>query len=157
MFQIGDKVFYPMHGAGTIQAIEEKEVLGTTQEYCVINIPISKMDIMVPIEKMQAAGVRSLVDRKTMKEILFDFHHIEPHTSLSWKERYNLNMEKLKTGDVHESTEIIRDLLYRSKEKTLNASEKQMLNQARRNVISELLLITDLTEKQAANLLKLSS
>ena len=66
-------------------------------------------------------------------------------------------MEKMKTGNVHDSTEIIRDLLFQSKEKTLNSSEKQMLNQARKNVISEMLLITDLTENQAANLLKISS
>ena len=157
LFHIGDKVFYPMHGAGVIKAIEEKEILGETQEYYVINIPISRMDIMIPIKKMQTSGVRSLVDWKTMKEILFDFHHVKPHDLLPWKERYSSNMEKMKTGDVHDSTEIIRDLLFCSKEKTLNSSEKQMLNQARRNVISELTLITELTENQAADLLKISS
>lgn len=157
MFQIGDKVFYPMHGAGTIKAIEEKEVLGSKKEYYVINIPISKMDIMIPMDKMQSSGVRSVVDRKTMKDIIFDFQHMEPHSTLPWKERYSSNLEKLKTGDVLDSVEIICDLLFRSKEKALNTSEKQMLNQARRNVISELILVADFTEKQAANLLKVSS
>ena len=157
LYQIGDKVFYPMHGAGIIKAIEEREILGKTEEYCIINIPICKMDVMIPMKKVQTSGVRSLVDRKTMKEILFNFHHTEPHASLPWKERYSSNMEKMKTGNVHDSTEIIRDLLFQSKDKTLNSSEKQMLNQARKNVISEMLLITDLTENQAANLLKISS
>ncbi len=157
LYQIGDKVFYPMHGAGIIKAIEEREILGKTEEYCIINIPICKMDVMIPMKKVQTSGVRSLVDRKTMKEILFNFHHTEPLASLPWKERYSSNMEKMKTGNVHDSTEIIRDLLFQSKDKTLNSSEKQMLNQARKNVISEMLLITDLTENQAANLLKISS
>lgn len=157
LFQIGDKVFYPMHGAGIIKAIEEREILGKTQEYCVINIPICKMDIMIPMKKIQSSGVRSLVDRKTMKEILFAFHHVEPHDSLPWKERYSSNLEKMKTGDVHDSAEIVRELLFCSKEKTLNSSEKQMLNQARKNLISEMTLITDLTENQAADLLKISS
>ncbi len=157
LFQIGDKVFYPMHGAGTIKALEEKEILGQLHEYYVINIPMCKMDIMIPMEKIETSGIRSLVDRETMKEILFDFHHVEPHNSLSWKERYTLNLEKMKTGDIHDSAEIVRDLLFYSKEKTLNSSEKQMLNQARKNVISELTLITNLTESQAADLLKISS
>ena len=157
MFEIGDKVFYPVHGAGIIKAIEDKEISGKTQEYCVIHIPLSKLDIMIPMNRIQKCGVRSLVDRKTMQEIIFDFHHTQPHDSLPWKERFSSNMEKLKTGDVHDSAEIVRDLLFYSKEKTLNSSEKQMLNQARRNVISEMVLITDLTENQAANLLKISS
>ncbi|MFJ8259182.1 CarD family transcriptional regulator [Peribacillus asahii] len=157
LVQIGDRVFYPMHGAGIIKAIEEREILGKTEEYCVINIPICKMDVMIPMNKIHTSGIRSLVDRKTMKEILLVFHHENPHNSIPWKERYSLNMEKMKTGDVHDSVEIVRDLLFQSKEKSLNSSERHMLNQARRNLISELVLIADLTENQAANLLKLSS
>jgi len=91
-----------------------------------------------------------------MKEILFDFHHTESHDSLPWKERYSSNMEKMKTGDLHDSAEIVRDLLFLNKEKALNSSEKQMLNQARRNLISEIVLITNLTEDQATDLLKIS-
>ncbi|MBU8880862.1 transcription factor YdeB [Bacillus sp. FJAT-29790] len=157
LFQIGDKVFYPMHGAGIIEAIEEKEILGKTQEYCVITIPLNKMDIMIPTKKMQKSGVRSIVDRKTMNDILFDFHNVESNCSLPWKERFNSNMEKMKTGDMHDSAEVVKDLLHRGKEKALNSSEKQMLNQARRNMISELILVKDITENQAADLLKLSS
>ena len=131
LFQIGDKVFYPMHGAGIIQAIEEKEIQGATREYCVISIPVSKMNIMVPMNKMLDLGVRSILDRETMDGILFDFHHVEPTCSLPWKERYKMNMDKMKTGDTHDATEVVRDLLIRSKEKALNASERQMLNDAR--------------------------
>jgi CarD family transcriptional regulator len=157
LFQIGDKVFYPMYGAGIIKAIEEREILGKTQEYCVINIPICKMDIMIPTATIQKSGVRSIVDRKTMKEILFDFHNVELNGLLPWKERYSSNMEKMKTGDMHDSAEVVRELLLCSKEKALNPSEKHMLNQARKNLISEIILITDITKNQAADLLKMSS
>ena len=157
LFQVGDKVFYPMHGAGVIEAIEEKEIQGKTQEYCVITIPVSHMNIMIPMGKMSDLGVRSIVDRETMNHILFDFHNAEPNSSLPWKERYHLNMEKMKTGDIQDTAEVVRDLLQRNKEKALNSSEKQMLHQAQRNVISELVLVEEITENQAAELLKISS
>lgn len=157
LFQIGDKVFYPMHGAGIIKAIEEKEIQGKAQEYCVMTIPISRMDIMLPMKKMLEFGVRSIVDRETLSHILFDFHHDMPTDSLPWKERYSLNMEKMKTGALHDSAEVVRDLLYRNKEKSLNSSEKQMLHQAQRNMISEMVMIKDITENQAADLLKIPS
>ncbi|MBB6445068.1 CarD family transcriptional regulator [Bacillus benzoevorans] len=157
MFQIGDKVFYPMHGAGMIKAIEDKEIQGEKQSYCVITIPISHMDVMIPLAKMDQLGVRSVVDRDTMNHILFDFHHIEPNSSLPWKERYRLNLEKLKTGKMSDSAEVVRDLMYQNKEKSLNASEKQMLHQAQRNIISEISMINNISENQAADLLKRSS
>jgi CarD family transcriptional regulator len=157
LFQIGDKVFYPMHGAGVIKAIEEKEILGKIQSYCVIAIPISHMDIMLPMDKMEDFGVRSIIDKETMNHILFDFHHDEPNCALPWKERYQLNYDKLKTGSMSDSAEVIRDLLQRNKEKSLNASEKQLLHQAQRNVISEISLIKNISENQAADLLKISS
>ncbi|KAB2336548.1 transcription factor YdeB [Cytobacillus depressus] len=157
MFQIGDKVFYPMHGAGIIKAIEEREVLGKKREYCIINIPLNKMDVMIPWDTISISGVRSIVDRKTMNEILFDFHNVESDCSLPWKERFKSNTEKLKTGRMEESAEIVRDLLHRNKEKSLNTSERQMLNQAQRNIISELVLIKDITADEAADLLKQTS
>ena len=85
-----------------------------------------------------------------------NFHHNETGDTLPWKERYNLNMEKMKTGEMNDSADVVHNLLLRSKEKTLNTTERQMLNQARRNLISEIVLITDLTEDQATDLLKIS-
>ncbi|MBS4195271.1 CarD family transcriptional regulator [Lederbergia citri] len=153
MFQIGDKVFYPMHGAGVIKAIEEKEILGERRQYYVISIPISNMNVMIPMQSIGMAGLRLVVDNKTMKNILFDFHNEEPTCSLPWKERYKQNMEKLKTGDMTNSAEVVRDLLYLQKDKVLNTSEKQMLNDASKILISEISMIKDISETQAADLL----
>lgn len=157
MFQIGDKVFYPMHGAGIIEAIEEREILGRKQDYYLIQIPLNNMNVMIPVETMEKSGVRSVVDRQTLNEILFDFHHIQSDCSLPWKERYKSNMEKLKSGKMNESAEIVRDLIQRNKEKSLNTSERQMLNQAQRNIISELSIVQGISEDEAAQLLKKTS
>lgn len=157
LFEVGDKVLYPMHGAGIIKAIEEKEIQGKKQNYCIISIPISNMDVMIPMENLEKVGVRKLVDRETLNDILYNYHNEEPDLSLSWRERYNANMEKIKSGDLTKNAEVVRELLYRNKEKALNASEKQMLNKARRILISELILIKDITETQAADLLEISS
>lgn len=157
LFEVGDKVLYPMHGAGVIKSIEEKEISGNVMEYCVITIPISKMDVMIPTQNLEKVGIRKLVDKQTLKDILFDYHNEDPDLSLSWRQRYNKNMEKMKTGDLHQNTEVVRELVHRSKEKALNASEKQMLNDARRIVISELTLIKEISENQAADLLEISS
>lgn len=157
LFQVGDRVFYPMQGAGIIKAIEEREILGKMQEYYIIHIPISKMDIMIPVKTIQKSGVRSIVDRKMLKDILYDFHHGEISDPLSWKERYDLNTEKMKTGEMHDHAYVVHNLLIRGKEKALNSTEKQMLNKARKNLISEMVLVTNLSEDQATDLLKISS
>ena len=115
------------------------------------------MDVMIPMGKMSQSGIRSIVDRQTINEILFDFHHGEAVCKLPWKERYKANMEKLKSGKMEESAEVVRDLLHRNQEKSLNSSERQILNQAQRNIISEMILVKDISEDEAANLLKLSS
>ncbi|MBW8349927.1 transcription factor YdeB [Bacillus sp. IITD106] len=153
MFQIGDKVFYPMHGAGVIKAIEEKEILGERRNYYVISIPISNMNVMIPKQSIETAGLRLVVDKKTVKNILFNFHNEELSSGLPWKERYKQNMDKLKTGDMIDSAEVVRDLLHLQKDKVLNSSEKQMLNDASKILISEISIIKDISETQAANML----
>lgn len=145
-----------MHGAGVVNAIEEKDVLGKIQQYCLINIPICKMDIMIPMEKLKKLGVRSIADQQMMKEVLYEFHHSEAHDIPSWKERFNSNLAKIKTGEMRDSAEVVHDLLVRNKEKTLNSSEKQMLHQVQRYLVSEMILIEDITENQAADMLNLS-
>lgn len=156
LFEVGDKVLYPMHGAGIIKAIEEKEIQGKKQDYCIITIPISNMDVMIPLANLEKVGIRKLVDPKTLKEILDSYHNEAPDLSLSWRERYNSNMEKIKSGELDKNAEVVRELLHRSKEKALNASEKQMLNNARKILISELTLIKGISETEAADLLEIS-
>ncbi len=153
MFQIGDKIVYPMHGAGIVKAIEEKEILGEKRQYYVIQMPINDMQVMIPMGKASHSGIRLVVDTSTLEDVLFSFEHGESDKSLPWKQRYRVNMEKMKTGEIQEGAEVVRDLMRKHKEKALNTSEKQMLDTARKIFISELALIKGLTENQATDLL----
>ncbi|UOY93570.1 transcription factor YdeB [Ectobacillus sp. JY-23] len=152
MFQIGDKIVYPMHGAGVVEAIEEKEILGETRTYYIIHMPINDMQIMIPTGK--ASAVRYVVDGGTLEDVLFQFEHGESDQSVPWKQRHRMNMEKIKTGAIYEGAEVVRDLMRQHKGKPLNASEKQLLDTARKIFVSELALIKGLTERQATDLLE---
>ncbi|OFD72085.1 hypothetical protein BWGOE8_47610 [Bacillus mycoides] len=154
MFQIGDKIVYPMHGAGIIEAIEEKEILGTSRQYCVIRILSKDMQVMLPMDQLQKSGIRYIVDKGTLDDILLEFQNGESDPSLSWKQRYTMNMEKMKNGNLQDSAEVVRDLLRRNKERALNASEKQMLDNARKMMISEVALVQNVSEHQATEFLQ---
>ncbi|WCN36232.1 CarD family transcriptional regulator [Aneurinibacillus uraniidurans] len=153
LFQIGDKVVYPMHGAGIIEAIEEKEILGEKQPYYVIKMSVGTIQVMVPVEKASILGIRPIVDMLTMENILLGFHDGESEPSLPWNERHRMNADKMGTGDIQAAAKVIRGLLYRSKEKKLNTNEQNMLDNAKKILISELALVKGITESQATDLL----
>lgn len=153
MFQVGDYIVYPMQGAGVIEAIEEKEILGEKQQYYVIKMPISKMQVMIPISKVKKSRIRLVTDMLTLENALHIFYHGQTDTTLSMKERYKINTEKLRTGNIEDGAEVVRDLMRINKNKALNSSEKQMLESARRIFISELGLIRGITENQATDFL----
>lgn len=148
LLQIGDNVVYSMHGTGIIKAIEEKEVSGEKQEYYVIKMYINNMEVMIPRDKITSANVRPVTDLMALKHIIHIFQHGESDELIPWKQRYKINVEKIKTGKIQESAEVVRDLMRMKKEKTLNSSEKKMLDTAHEFLISELRLIKGITENQ---------
>ncbi len=148
MFQIGDNIVYPMHGAGIIEAIEEKEFSGKKQQYYVIKMSISNMQVMIPMGKILSSSIRPVTDILALKHIIHIFQHGESDKLLPWKQRYKVNMDKIKTGEIQEGAEVVRDLMRMKKEKALNTSEKKMLDNAHEFLISELRLIKGITENQ---------
>ncbi|HDX9580538.1 TPA: CarD family transcriptional regulator [Bacillus pseudomycoides] len=148
MFQIGDNIVYPMHGAGIIEAIEEKEFSGKKQQYYVIKMSVSNMQVMIPMGKILSSSIRPVTDILALKHIIHIFQHGESDKLLPWKQRYKMNMEKIKTGEIQEGAEVVRDLMRMQKEKALNTSEKKMLDNAHEFLISELGLIKGITENQ---------
>ncbi|MBO9128959.1 CarD family transcriptional regulator [Bacillus sp. 165] len=148
LFQIGDNIVYPMHGAGVIEAIEEKEVLGKTQQYYVVKMVINNMQVMIPINQMSNSSIRPVIDPSALKNVLHIFQYGESDKSLSWKQRYKMNTEKIKTGKIQDGAEVVRDLMRMEREKALNGSEKKMLNNAQEMLMSELGLIEGITENQ---------
>lgn len=148
LFQIGDNIVYPMHGAGIIKAIEEKEIAGEKQQYYVIKMSGSNMEVMIPAGRILSSNIRPVTDITAIAHILDIFQHGESDRLLTWKQRYKLNTDKIKTGKIQEGAEVVRDLLRMQKEKALNASEKKMLDNAHEFLISELGLIEGITESQ---------
>ncbi|MES9700717.1 CarD family transcriptional regulator [Bacillus sp. JJ927] len=148
MFQIGDNIVYPMHGAGIIEAIEEKEFSGKKQHYYVIKMSISNMQVMIPMGKILSSSIRPVTDILALKHIIHIFQHGESDKLLPWKQRYKVNTDKIKTGEIQEGAEVVRDLMRMKKEKALNTSEKKMLDNAHEFLISELGLIKGITENQ---------
>jgi CarD family transcriptional regulator len=148
MFQIGDNIVYPMQGAGIIEAIEEKEFSGEKQLYYVIKMSMSNMEVMVPTRKILSSSIRPVTDILALKHIIHIFQHGESDKLLPWKQRFKVNTDKIKTGELQKGAEVVRDLRRMKKEKALNASEKKMLDNAYEYLISELEVIKGITEKQ---------
>lgn len=154
MFNVGDKVVYPMHGAGVIESIEEKEILGERQKYYVMRMPIGNMKVMVPLNNVDVIGLREVVDEMTVDKVLKQMEQRDNHDTLNWNRRYRANMDKIKSGDIYEVAEVVCSLMLRDEEKGLSTGERKMLDNARRILISELVLARDLDEEEALELIE---
>lgn len=155
MFQIGDKVLYPMQGTGIIEAIEEKEVLGKSELYYLLNMSQVKMQIMIPLGKAETLGIRQIVNPDILDNVLTEFHLGNTDPIIYEDQRYcrDLNKSKIKTGDIYKGTEIIRDLVRKSHRNKLGAEDTTMLNNARRIFISEVMQVKGIAQEQADHLL----
>lgn len=139
MFKIGDNIVYPMHGAGTIDSIEEKDVLGEKQYYYILRMP-GEVKVMVPISKAEQVGVRNVIDKNSADRVFRILEQDETEMNKNWNKRYRDNMDKLKSGDIFEIADVVRNLSFKQKEKGLSTGEKKMLNNAKQILVSELVL-----------------
>ena len=153
MFNVGDKIVYPMHGAGPIDAIEEKDILGEKQNYYIIKMP-GEVKVMVPISKAGDIGVRSVIDKAEAGKVLEVLEANETEMSNNWNKRYKENMEKMKSGSIYEVADVVRNLSYKQKEKGLSTGEKKMLNNAKQILVSELVLAEHASENEVENLVE---
>ncbi len=154
MFRVGDKVVYPMHGAGVIEAIEEREVLGERRSYYIMRIPIGDMKVMVPMDNVEEIGLRQVIDTGEVSRVIGILQEKSSTMNSSWNKRYRANMDKIKTGNIFEVAEVVRNLSLREKEKGLSTGERKMLENAKRILISELVLVNDTEEEQVETLLQ---
>jgi CarD family transcriptional regulator len=154
MFQVGDKIFYPLHGAGMIEVMEEKEFLGEMHLYFGLNMLLKDLNIMVPVEKMSALGIRKVVDPHILEDVFANFHEGQPDLTIQATQRFRINTEKMKSGDIYKGSAVIRDLIWISKTKVLGTSDKIMLDNAMQMLISEIELVRGLDTQQASELLR---
>ena len=127
MFKIGDRVVYPMHGAGVVKDVVVKDIMGKKEEYLIIMMPIGNIKISVPVENAQNIGVRDVIDIQELKEVYDVLKGNKSKMSVNWNKRYRENLEKLKKGDVLEVAEVVRNLSIMDKNKGLSTGEKKML------------------------------
>ncbi|MBT9173627.1 MAG: RNA polymerase-binding transcription factor CarD [Syntrophomonadaceae bacterium] len=146
MFNIGDKVVYPMHGAGIIEAIEEKEILGTKKRYYVMSIPVGDMKVMIPLDNVRQVGLREIIDGEEVEQVFSVLRDNHSKLSTNWNRRYRMNMEKIKSGDIFKVAEVVSSLMSREKDKGLSTGERKMLENARQILISELVLVRNCCE-----------
>lgn len=154
MYSIGDRIVYPMHGAGIIEAIEEREVLGLRQSYYVLKIPVDDMKVMIPVSNVENVGIRDVIDESTAKEVLSVFKEdIEERKDSNWNKRYRENMDKLKTGDIFNVASVVHMLMVRERDKGLSTGEKRMLANAKQILVSELVLARKLERDDIENII----
>ena len=151
MFNVGDKIVYPMHGAGVIEKIEERAILDEKQTYYIIKMP-GEVKVMVPTAKAEEIGVRNIIDKETAGKVINVLEQDSTEMSMKWNKRYRDNVEKMKSGDVFEVADIVRNLTFKQKDKGLSTTEKKMLLNARQILVSELVLAGDKGKEEVEEL-----
>ncbi|CDZ75164.1 transcriptional regulator, CarD family [Peptoniphilus sp. ING2-D1G] len=145
MYNIGDKVVYPMHGAGVIIGVEDKKILGKTRKYYILKMPIKEMKVMVPVNNIEEVGVREILSKEEMDEVLEVLSgNDKVKMPTNWNRRYRFNMDRIKTGDINEIAGVVRFLEKIDKEKSLSTGERKMLIGAKQIIVSEMMLVYDM-------------
>lgn len=151
MLAIGDCVVYPMHGAGIIESIEEQEIMGQNQSYYVLRIPFGNMRVLIPLNKVEEVGLRNIIDASEITKIEEVLSGVpELNEAGSWNRRFNANMAKLKSGNVIDVAEVVRNLTLQDRVKKISSGERRLLDTAKHILTSELALATqkDLSEME---------
>ena len=149
LFRVGDKVVYPHHGAGTVVKKETREVLGKKRDYLTIKILHNDMTVQVPCENAEKVGLRKVIDEKMVDVVVKALTGNGTQMPKNWNRRFKHNREKIKTGDVFELAEVVRNLAIRETEKGLSTGEKQMYTRAKKILASELMYALDMEEDEA--------
>jgi CarD family transcriptional regulator len=148
-FEIGDSVVYPHHGAGRVVKKEAKNILGEEKDYLTIKILHNDMTVMVPCENAGKAGLRRIIDEEAIKKVLGVLQDEVSEMPKNWNRRFKHNRDKIKTGDILELAEVVRNLAIREHEKGLSTGEKQMFTRAKKILASELMYALEKDEEEA--------
>jgi CarD family transcriptional regulator, regulator of rRNA transcription len=150
LFDVGDKVVYPHHGAGTVIKKEKREVLGQTREYLTIQILHNDMTVNVPVESAEKVGLRGVIEEDLVTVVVKALTGGSTEMPKNWNRRFKHNRDKMKTGDIFELAEVVKNLSLRDHEKGLSTGEKQMFVKAKKILASELMYAKGVDEEEAA-------
>lgn len=153
MFSIGDKVVYPMQGAGIIEKIETQHILGEDRDYFVLKTPYSDMKIMIPVRTCIQTGVRAVISSEEVNAVVEVLRAPSTAMNSNWNRRYRENMDRLKTGDAGEVAGVVRNLVRVDRARSLSAGEKKMLTNALRILASEFVMALGIDPAAAEQLI----
>ena len=148
-FDVGDKVVYPHHGAAVIERRETRTAFGEEKEYFFLRLSYGDLTAMVPVDNTEEVGLREVIDADEVSEVFDLLGKKDARMPTNWSRRFKNHAEKLKSGDVYEVAEVVRNLSQRDAEKGLSAGEKRMLAKAREILISELIFALDVPAEEA--------
>src|SRR5215211_3863658 len=154
LYRVGDKVVYPHHGAGTVVKKETREVLGKKRDYLTIKILHNDMTVQVPCENAEKVGLRKVIDEKMVEVVVKALTGDGTQMPKNWNRRFKHNRDKMKTGDVLELAEVVRNLSLGDPEKGLSTGEKQMFVKAKKILASELMYAKNMDEDEAVEWLE---
>lgn len=143
MFQIGDYIVHPMHGAGVIESVVTKKISGQQRDYYVLKLPVGDMVVMVPVAGCENIGVRSIISKSEAENIFESFKELEVSMTRNWNKRYRENMDKIKSGNLLDVASVVKGLMCRDNERGLSTGERKMLHSAKQILISELVIATE--------------
>ena len=153
LFEVGETVVYPHHGAATIIEVKDRIIKGETKKYLKLNVTQGDLIIEVPAENVDLVGVRDVIGKDGLERVFDVLRAAFTEEPTNWSRRYKANLEKLHSGNVLKVAEVVRDLWRRERERGLSAGEKRMLAKARQILVSELALAERVEEDKAEVLL----
>lgn len=151
MYAIGDKIVYPMHGTGYIENIETKEIGGKAADYYAIHILNGNIKLSLPVESRAELQLRSITSKDEAAKILSDFETGEIEADITWNKRYQLNMERLKKGDMASVAQVVRELMIRDATNGLSTGDRKMLILSRHILVTEMAMVLDMKEDALAD------
>ena len=154
MFSLGDKIVHPVQGAGVIEQIEEKKILGQTKQYYVLRLPCSDLNVMIPVDAQLSVGIRPIIAKEEVGKVLDVLRACSTVMDSNWNRRNRENLDMLKTGDILKVAEVVRNLMRVDRDKGLSAGEKKMLVNAKQILVSEIILSCEISEDEAVKMVE---
>jgi CarD family transcriptional regulator len=148
-FAVGDKVVYPHHGAAIIEGKEKRAFDGKKTDYFILRITYGDLKVSIPVDKADEIGLRDVINDEEVEEVFAVLRKKEARMPTNWSRRFKNHVEKLKSGDIYQVAEVVRNLSLREADKGLSAGEKRMLARARQILVSELTFALNVDEEMA--------
>ena len=152
-YRVGDTVVYPHHGAAVIERKEERVLKGEKREYLVLRLTYGDLTLMVPCDACEEVGIRAVVSKAEVEQVMDILREPEGKSPTNWSRRFKANYEKLRSGDIFQVAEVVRNLATRETDKGLSAGEKRMLTKAKQILLSELSVAIKKDEEKAEELI----